>query len=297
MKAIFVCCAIIFTSLLSNSALATDALCEGCSYSTMEQAALNLGIGNHRIASISTGEINGFSVSCPSSGSTNGSGNTNGVVAPTERQLKSSLPERGTVNSTCNRPLRVGWRDITPAAQAAIQAAYEFSLANNGDMARIDVDLSSSSGAYADSVLGILNDYQSRQAMFDYIISQQGVIEKYANMALVNLQAHLSILPNTIVVKVIFKDNSTINLNWDAALQILTIIPSTARDANGLGLVESNTANYAGVYRVSGINLQSYINYLSSLGVPVNTNSGMGGSSMTCIWNALNLSLTCTFPK
>lgn len=276
----------------SSTALATDAVCEGCSYANMEGTAKSLGMGNHRVASISTNEIYGFHVSCPANGQ------TEGADAPANREalgpLKTYGSKGGTISSGCSKPLRAEWRDVSVAAINAINAANEFWGVNSGDMARIEVDLTGVPQTFAQSVTHVLNDYPARQAMFDHILANQNTIEKFLNIAQANILAALSILPNSIVVSIKFQDGSTVNVNWDAAAQLMTLVPTTSRGANGVALIEGNSANYAGNYSVTGMNLQGYLSYLSSLGVPVSTSGSGSGGSMTCSWNGLTTTLTCS---
>ena len=275
----------------SFTALAVDATCESCTYSQMESTAKGLGIGNHRVVSISTNDINAFSVSCPASGQTNGS---EPQKSDTSQVSKGSSSDGPTTYTYCNRPLRAEWRDVRAEDYVTVNAAYEFTLGTGVMPASIEINLDDVPQSFAQTVTHILNDYPARQAMFDHILSSQGLISKYAYMAQANALSMLSILPNAIVVNITFKDGSKVSANWDATIQTLTLIPSTSRASNGVAVIEGNGAGYAGNYSMTGVNLQGYLSYLSSLGIPVTSGGSGSGGHLTCTWNSASTTLTCS---
>lgn len=254
----------------STQVKADDLPCEGCSYSVMESAAKGAGIGHHRVYSVSTADIEGFSVVCPTG-------------SPQNRGTE--VTRGATTSSNCNRPLRANWVGVTQAAYDAMTAINIFYVSNGDSLSKTNEVVfvgQPGTSQFGGSVYNVLNDYPARQAMFDWIRSNQTAFDNYATAAGAATLAALNIMPNQIDIDITFEDGSTVKVVYFSATYTMQIVATSARGANGVAVIEGNGPGFAGNYSVTGVNLAAYLSYLSSLGV--NVTGGGSGITLTCTW-------------
>lgn len=289
----------ILSLLWVPSANAIDSACDGCSYSQMRSKALTLGKGEHRIYSLSTGYIYGFSVICPGDvplGAGEESRSQNSAHQIQQNPISEELPENtfdGTsaVNSCPSAgPLKIYDAPISGSVLSAWTLAHSF-YQKNGRIDRVDVNFNvgDTPGRYGDSVYNALSDAQARNDLYEWIFDRSQGITDYVTALAAGLVASFNILPNQLLVGVVFKDGSSIVLRYDAALRQLSIVPNSARLSNGQIVVEHNSADFQGNYNMGGVDQDAYIDYLRSMGVTV-VNGGLSGR-LICSFDGVKL--TC----
>lgn len=286
-------------------ASANDSACEGCSASQMSSRALALGAGEHRIYSLSTGVMRGYTVSCGDIPQGGGSETSQSVESASlgesqhsSSDTQSALDEGDESISAgpcpMGKPAQVAGSPLSAQTTSAWALVLDF-YRKNGRVDRVDVNINADipgTAPYTDSVYPMLSDYQMRTDLFDLIFDQNQKLKDYAAAIVAAVLAHLNILPNQLLIGVVFRDGSSIVLKYDAATRQLSAVPNTARLANGQNVVERNNEDYQGDYRIVDLGDQeAYFRYLERMRIPVTRVPGRTGYKLSCAFNGEKL--TC----
>lgn len=266
--------------LAASSVSASDIPCEACDAKAMEAVALNAGVGNHRIYSMSTGTIAGFNVACPDGKFEDRSARTQGAL-PADADGQSIFP-------ACRKSLVAQPLALNAASRLAIKAVHELTLAiekTGGPV--VDFSKQKTPGTFVGSVLDVMNDYPSRQSMFDWVAGKSALIERYNSAVDATALADLRILSAQLPMTLSFKDGSSVRAFYTASTRVLSLLEESSRASTGVAIVEANTSNFSGTYKIAGMDLPRYSAYLTSLGIAV---TGTGEASMKCTWKASKLS-------
>lgn len=277
--------------LFCHTAHAADSACEGCSVGQMAARAKALGKGDHIVYSLSTNVVKAFSVTCagdvpvgaPPTTDSSGSNGSSSKQAGKEEAA-------GTGSCPLGRSLQVEETYVDGNTRNAFGLAHAM-YAKYGDVGKVDQEIDADIPGlqqYGGSVYPILSDYNARSEVFRAILDRSQGLKDYAAALTAGLIASLGIMPNQLLIGVTFRDGSSIVLLYNASLRQLSIVPNTARLANGAPVVEKNTADYQGTYNFAGIDQAAYLDYLGKQGVSiVNATSG---TKLECTWNGVKLS-------
>lgn len=286
---------IVFSALLlalaATNAGAVDFNCEGCSPEQMQSRALGFGRGEHRIYSFSTGTAFVFTVMC-SNARFAGAANT----ASDNDAKPSADPTPPATGCQKGARLQVATSPLSPEEDTVFALANKFlkdhAWNRQGPNLTYDTGAAAGSSPRGDSVYGILNDFPARQNLFGDIQSKADGFTQYAAVLAAMKAAHFEILSHRIIIPVTFRDGSSVRVIHDGDLHTFELIPSTARNNVGKPIVESNNREYAGIYDLTGANVDAYLNYLRSLGIPI-VGGESGGNEATCVWSGAGNTLTC----
>ncbi|MCX7556009.1 hypothetical protein OS187_04100 [Xanthomonadaceae bacterium JHOS43] len=282
----------VYFFLCTPLASARDLECRGCSYSAMSNQATSLGKGHHRIYDLSAGLVYGFHVRC-SNEVVQGNGSE-----PASRALTANKQNDQQVASRADcafaAPLVTEEYPLSNQELQSFAAIHDYYVAGGMSFSSdIAVDLKDFNdvGSFGDSVIPVMFDNVRRGQLFDYIYAKRttGVNSIYDFVQVLEKAAlaHFQILPNQVIVTVIFKNGSQVNLKYSAADGKLDLIKGTARDPAGNAVIEGNDQGSAGHYPIVGNTLAEYLDYLNLIGVPVTNGSG---TTLTCTWNGVTLS-------
>jgi hypothetical protein len=278
----------------STIASASDAECKGCSYSAMMNKASSLGKGDHRIYDLNVGVIYGFNVRCANEVIQRGGPTSDSNIEQTRKLTNGEVSAVGGCPFNASRIVEE--RMLSNQELQSFSAVYDYFVSRGksfeGDVV-VDLRNHNDTGPFADSVIPAILDNVRRTQMFDYVARNRlnGFNAVYSFIQVLERAAlaHLQILPNQLIVTVIFKNGSKVNIKYTAADNKFEIIKTTARDEANNPVIESNAEGFAGNYPIVGNNLSDYLNYLSLIGVPISNGQG---TTLTCTWNGVKLSCT-----
>lgn len=291
MKSLFsIVCVILIIS--SSIASARDAECRACNYPAMSNKAISLGKGHHRIYDLNVGAIYGFDVRCSNEVVQRGGTESLSEVEPANNQSNEHVSAPG--GCSFGAPLVAEEFSLSNQELLSFSAIHDYYVAGGMSFpSDIIVDLRDFNdvGPFGDSVIPTILDNVRRNQLYDYVYvkrttgtnSLYNFIQTIEKAAL----AHFQIMPNQVIVTVIFKNGSQVNIKYTAADGKLEVIKGTARDQAGNAVIEGNGESYAGHYPIAGNNLAEYLSYLNLIGVPITNGTG---TTLTCTWNGVTLS-------
>lgn len=274
----------VLSSAFAMPAMAATLPCEGCGYAQMQARAVTAGRGDHIIYSFSTDQVRKFSVICQGSAPL---GSASGSISSGDAGARDRGDDGSSPMAACplGRPLLANEIPLTGAEVHAWNLAEDFYTKNGGRVDRVDLRRDTGDlpyGRYSESVYTILSDYQARTDLYDVIFNNQSILD-YAAALAASVIAAVGFLPNRLLVSVTFEDGTSIVLRYDADLRNFTLVPNSARLANGQALIEANSREYQGNYSTGGVDIAEYVNYLVSMGVVV-TEDGTNGR-LICSWD------------
>lgn len=278
---------------LEGTSSAADFNCEGCDLGGMRLQAEALGSGTHRIYSFANDLAFTFLVRCegerplsepgPAQSGTDegpgrGASSTSGIAA-----IGSCPPGQTTVVETL---------PLGAAEQHAFDLVKDFrwSYPPGQDGVAFEYTPSAGGGEWGHSVYNFLGNYPARSNLYDEIRQNAPAIPQYLNALAVAIGAHFNLLYNRLIIRVVFRDGSSIRIYFDGSLQTFHVIPESARSETNQPIVEQNDRDYAGRYNIAGTDIGAYLRFLEGMGVEV---VGTRGAHSTCSWDPKNSRLTC----
>lgn len=266
---------------------ALDIACEGCSHAQMVAAALAHGEGDHRVYSVSTDVIHGFSIRCGDGGDM-------------ARQLGADVRQPapgGSAPCPPGQTLEAEEVALSPQMADSWQGIQQFYMEWDG-LPRADQRRHGEGGTRMPefmsraprSVFTYLADYSARTSLHDEILADHVALQRSAQAP----DPSSGGVPDEHVFTLRFADGTRVRVSFHPGHWTLTTVPHSARLPNGEPVVETSAIDYAGSYSAAGLDLGAYGDFLRTRGVEVVSGGGPAGR-IVCTWGGKTL--TCQLPE
>ncbi|MBD8524251.1 hypothetical protein [Pseudomarimonas arenosa] len=254
----------------SSPLLAGFQRCDGCAAGAMEQVALRAGVGRHIVADLYHGQAAAFDVSY-------------------EREIASWIAMPVPLSAQTNQAV---------AALTAFHRETGGAMGKTIELHAHELGLNGLGGAGAYDVLGDRNlrvRIEDRLGSGIPLRNVPGAVGALFETATLTFMASQGIASGPFVeVVVTFQNGTRMTFRVTVGEASADYLEGSARNANGEGLLEEASPEYAGTYHFpAGNSLDDFMRRAAQFGIPVVDGGTTGGVPMvTCSFNGAQLHCT-----